>query len=202
MARARECIQQQAHSSSPSRTGSTRSRTSQLTSGQTAQSQSLLPGMRQYELSMIGQADPVVQMRQQRQPSTRSPPLSSIYREIQPAEPANSETSSVSFIPKRQRSPEGAPIPQRSASAIGTSTSGRRQLTPSGPVTVQSRATRWLDRNATPADMKVIKREQKRSESVVSWMMESQRADIAMAESQRDLLVEQLNKANRTVELI
>ena len=32
--------------------------------------------------------------------------------------------------------------------------------------------------------------------------MESQRADIAMAESQRDQLMEQLNKANKTVELI
>ena len=50
--------------------------------------------------------------------------------------------------------------------------------------------------------MKVIKREQKRSESVASWMMETQRADIAMAESQRDLLMEQLDKANKTVELI
>ena len=45
VARARERIQQQAHSSSPSQTGSTRSRTSQLTSGQTAHPQSLLPGM-------------------------------------------------------------------------------------------------------------------------------------------------------------
>ena len=50
--------------------------------------------------------------------------------------------------------------------------------------------------------MKVIKREQKRSESVSSWMMETQIADIAMAEGQRDLLIEQLEKANKTVDLI
>ena len=82
-------------------------------------------------------------------------------------------TSSVSLTPKRQKSPEGTPIPQQSVSATGTSISGRHQLTPLGPMTIQSRALRWLDRNVTPADMKVIKREQKRSESVASWMMES-----------------------------
>ena len=109
--------------------------------------------------------------------------------------------SSVSFVPKRQRSPEGTPIPQRSTSATGTSISGRHQLTPSGPVTSQSRASRWLDRNVTPTDMKVIKREQKRSESVASWMIESQRAEISIAENQKDLLLEQLAKANKIVEL-
>ena len=33
-------------------------------------------------------------------------------------------------------------------------------------------------------------------------MMETQRADIAMAEGQRDLLMEQLDRANKTVDLI
>ena len=52
------------------------------------------------------------------------------------------------------------------------------------------------------ADLKVLKREQKRSESVASWMVESQRAEISMAEQQKDLLMEQLAKVNKMVELI
>ena len=110
VARARERIQQQAHSSSPSQTGSTRSRTSQLTLGQTAHPQSLLPGdeanmLHRYQnkLTLVDTATTATTI------SKISIPISSIYREIQPEA---SETSSVSFVPKRQRSPEGAPIPQ------------------------------------------------------------------------------------------
>ena len=87
-------------------------------------------------------------------------------------------------------------------SATGTSTSGRHQFTPSGPISEQSRASRWLDHNLMNADLKVLKREQKRSESVASWMVKSQRAKISIAEQQKDLLMEQLAKANKTVELI
>ena len=74
VARARERIQQQAHSSSPSLSGTTRSRMSQATLGQVAQSQSLLPGMSQYaSLYVPGQvAQSLQQLQQQRQSSTRS----------------------------------------------------------------------------------------------------------------------------------
>ena len=34
------------------------------------------------------------------------------------------------------------------------------------------------------------------------WMIESQRAEISIAENQKELLLEQLAKANKTVELI
>ena len=99
VARAHERIQQQAHSSLPSQTSTIRSRTSQLTLGQTSQPQSMLPGMRTYALETTRSVDLMVQqLRQQRQTSARSLiPISSIYREIQPTE---SETSSVSFAPK------------------------------------------------------------------------------------------------------
>ena len=51
VARARERIQQQAHSSSPSLSSVSRSRMSQATSDQVTQAQSMLPRMNQYLLS-------------------------------------------------------------------------------------------------------------------------------------------------------
>ena len=110
VARARERIQQQAHSSSPSQSGMTRSRTSQPTSGQMAQPQSLLPGMSQYTSSTTERVDPTLQaLRQSQRAAARSlDRISQAHGEIRPEESA---TSSVSFVPKHQRSPEGTPIP-------------------------------------------------------------------------------------------
>lgn len=74
VARARERIQQQAHISSPSLSDTTRSRTLQLTPGQAAQSQSMLPGMSQYTSSYVPRqaTQSLQQLRQQQQSLARS----------------------------------------------------------------------------------------------------------------------------------